>query len=527
MGEIAGIVGGGTPKTANPANFQHGDIPWITPADLSGYKGKFIGRGARSITERGFERSSARLLPSGSVLFSSRAPIGYVAIASQPVTTNQGFKSFVLPDGIDSSYIYYYLLRSKELIEGLGGGTTFKEISGARAATIPLALAPLPEQHRIVAEIEKQLTRLDASVAALERVRANLKRYRASVLKTACEGRLVPTEAQLARAENRGYEPAGRLLERILAERAAASTPSPLTGEGRGEGAPKPKRRRKYKEPAPPDTSTLPKLPEGWVWATVEQVGAVGEQSVLTGPFGTNLKRTDFTSTGIPVLTIGCLNEAGILLDKAAYVSNEKAHELSRYALRAGDLLFSRMATVGRAGLVGPDIAGCVFNYHIMRLRLDEGTVSPKFFMSYVRGSSDVDRYVRNINHGSTRDGINTVQLLAMPIAVAPLAEQHRIVADVERRLSVVQQAEAAVEAGLKRAGRLRQSILKRAFSGKLVPQDPADEPASTLLERIRAERAAASTPSPLKGEGRGEGLPQRKPRRRKSKPAPARQLSF
>ena len=155
------------------------------------------------------------------MLFSSRAPIGYVAIASQPVTTNQGFKSFVLPKVIDSSYVYYYLLRSKELVEGLGGGTTFKEISGARAARIPLVIAPLPEQHRIVAEIEKQLTRLDASVAALERVRANLKRYRASVLKTACEGRLVPTEAELAHAENRDYEPADRLLQRILAERRA------------------------------------------------------------------------------------------------------------------------------------------------------------------------------------------------------------------------------------------------------------------------------------------------------------------
>ena len=175
MGKIGGIVGGGTPKTTDPANFHDGNIPWITPADLSGYTGKFIGRGARNITEKGFKSSSTRFLPSGTVLFSSRAPIGYVAIASQPVTTNQGFKSFVLPKVIDSSYVYYYLLRSKELVEELGGGTTFKEISGARAARIPLVIAPLPEQHRIVAEIEKQLTRLDASVAALERVRANLE----------------------------------------------------------------------------------------------------------------------------------------------------------------------------------------------------------------------------------------------------------------------------------------------------------------------------------------------------------------
>ena len=193
--EVAVIVGGGTPKTSAPKNFEGGEIPWITPADLSGYKTKYIARGARNITEAGLNGSSARLLPANTVLFSSRAPIGYVAIASQPVTTNQGFKSFVLPKGIDPSFVYYYFLRAKETIESLGGGTTFKEISGATAATIPLALAPLAEQHRIVVEIETQFTRLDASVSALRRAQANLKRYRASVLKAACEGRLVPTEA--------------------------------------------------------------------------------------------------------------------------------------------------------------------------------------------------------------------------------------------------------------------------------------------------------------------------------------------
>ena len=125
---------------------------------------------------------------------------------------------------------------------------------GTTVEDIPLPLAPLPEQHRIVAEIEKQFSRLDASVAALKRAQVNLKRYRSSVLKTACEGKLVPTEAQLARDEGREYEPADRLLDRILAER-------------RVQWASQPKRRGKYKEPAAPDTSALPELPEGWVWA--------------------------------------------------------------------------------------------------------------------------------------------------------------------------------------------------------------------------------------------------------------------
>ena len=259
VGEVAPVVGGGTPKTSDPDNFEGGDIPWITPADLSGYTEKYIARGERNITEKGLRGSSARLLPTDTVLFSSRAPIGYVAIASRPVATNQGFKSFVLPDKIDSSFVYYYLKCARETIEGLGGGTTFKEISGTAAATIPLAVAPLAEQHRIVAEIETQFTRLDASVSALRRAQANLKRYRASVLKAACEGRLVPTEAELARSEGRDYEPAAVLLERILAERRA-----------RWES--REKRRGKYKEPSSLDTSALPELPEGWAWAVIEQL---------------------------------------------------------------------------------------------------------------------------------------------------------------------------------------------------------------------------------------------------------------
>ena len=146
--------------------------------------------------------------------------------------------------------------------------------------------------------------------------------------------------------------------------------------------------------------------------------------------------------------------------------------------------------------MVESQFSGCLFNYHLMRLRPSSLALLPQYYLTYVRGSSEVDRYLTEINHGATRDGINTSQLLSMPLALPPLSEQRRIVAEVERRLSVVQQAEATVEASLARAERLRQSILKQAFSGKLVPQDPGDEPASALLERIRAEREAEAEAS-------------------------------
>jgi len=133
MGEISDVIGGGTPKTKILENYEGGTIPWITPADLSGYSEKFIGSGSRFITKKGLSSSSARMLPAGTVLFTSRAPIGYVAIASNEISTNQGFKSFVLKGNeILPEYVYWWLKGNKGLAESFASGTTFLELSGSK-----------------------------------------------------------------------------------------------------------------------------------------------------------------------------------------------------------------------------------------------------------------------------------------------------------------------------------------------------------------------------------------------------------
>jgi type I restriction enzyme S subunit len=225
-------------------------------------------------------------------------------------------------------------------------------------------------------------------------------------------------------------------------------------------------------------------LPPGWASVCVRDLAREDEQPVLTGPFGTNIGREDFVADGCPVLTIGCLTGDGIRPEKALYVQPEKAAELDRYKLRAGDLLFSRMASVGRAGIVPPNLDGALFNYHIMRLRLAPKAVLPELFLAYVRGAPRVPQYLDEVNHGATRDGINTAQLLAMPVALPPINEQRRIVAKLESLQARSRRAREALDAVPPLLEKLRQSILAAAFRGDLTKdwraKHPNPEPASS-----------------------------------------------
>ena len=327
-------------------------------------------------------------------------------------------------------------------------------------------LPPADERQRIVQTVRSYFSLLDAVTATLKRLRRNLKRYRASILKAAVEGRLLPTEAELARAEGRDYEPASVLLKRVLAERrrrwedrelarAAAAGKTPRNGGWKA----------KYQEPNPPNTAALPPLPDGWCWATAEVLGHTDEQPVLTGPFGTSLGKGDFVTHGIPVVTIGCLDTSGIDKQKLLHITPTKADELRRYLLRSGDVLFSRMASVGKAGLIDHTLDGALFNYHIMRLRLNADAIDPSFFLIYIQGSTVVEDYVTNVNHGMTRDGVNTTQLLRLPVAVPPRAEQVRITRKVDILLSLEQEYIKTVDNNLLRSADLRQAILKRVMS--------------------------------------------------------------
>jgi type I restriction enzyme S subunit len=459
LGEVFTWSSGGTPATSQK-EFYGGGIPWLTSGELNDCS---ITECQASISQAGLENSAAKWVAPGSVMVALYgATVGKLGISEISMTTNQAV-AFTNPQPVPAKFLFYYLLSQRTALIGQAQGAAQKNISQAILKAHPLVVPPLPEQRRIVAEIEKQFSRLDAGVAALKRVQANLKRYRAAVLQAACEGRLVPTEAELARAEGRAYESADVLLHRIVQERKLRWN-AELGGDSR-----------------------LP-LPEGWSWANLSQI------SDIQGGIQKQPKRSPVENS-FPFLRVANVLRGRLNLAEMHSVELF-GNELQKLRLQTGDLLIvegnGSPSEIGRMAVWDGSIADCVHQNHIIRARLLGAILAP-YVQSYWN-SPEGRRRVTDI--ASSTSGLHTLSVSKVArlwVPVPPLAEQHRIVSEVDRRLSVIAEIDAAITMNLKRADRLRQAILKRAFEGKLVAQDPSDEPASVLLERIRAERAASA----------------------------------
>jgi type I restriction enzyme S subunit len=308
----------------------------------------------------------------------------------------------------------------------MASGTTFLEISGAKAAQIPIPVAPLAEQKQIVAEIEKQFTRLDAATAALQRVQANLKRYRASVLKAACEGRLVPNTS---------------------------------------------------------DTDGYPKSPV---------------LALLTQPLA-NGRSPQSTREGFKILRLTAICD-GIIDMNEWRRGQVTASWIENLSIKQGDILVSRgngsKALVGLAGLVGDtstESEPILFPDTMIRIRLNAAICDARFFVMIWNS-----RIVRDQIESTARTtaGIHKIappDIERFKIPLPSLKNQLAIVAVAEKALTTLRHTADALERLSAKSSSMRASILSSAFTGQLVPQDPADEPASALLERIRAGRVESS----------------------------------
>ena len=181
ISDIGTVVGGATPSTKKPENYENGKIAWITPKDLSTFTGRYIERGERNITEVGLKSCSTQLLPKNTVLFSSRAPIGYVAIAANEVCTNQGFKSVVPNEKTDPLFLFYLLKYNKDKIEGMGSGTTFKEVSGTTMKNI---VVNVPTDKGVQEKIAAILGSIDDKIEENEQINKNLEQQAQALFKS-------------------------------------------------------------------------------------------------------------------------------------------------------------------------------------------------------------------------------------------------------------------------------------------------------------------------------------------------------
>ncbi len=455
---------------------QKPELPFIGMEHVEAHSMKLLGT-----VQAGQLKSSAVHFQSGDVLYGRLRPyLNKILVAPFEGLCSAEFIVFGAQQGLNSRW-FAYLLNSSEFVSfasHLNAGDR-PRVDFVQIGEFGVSLAPRREQDRIVAEIEKQFTRLDAATAALKRVQANLKRYRASVLKVACEGRLVPTEAELARKEGRDYEPADKLLARILRERRArweADTLAKMTAAGKRPTDDRWK--QKYKEPSAPDKTDLPQLPEGWCWASADQVcGQITDGEHIQPPY---------RPEGKPLLTAKHVQDGRIefanfgLIDEADF---EKA--LARCAPLKNDILIVSVgATTGRTGIVQEESPFAI----VRSVLLLRPLICPRYFLTWAQSPWCQDWI--GFASGSTAQAHFYIRdAKRMPVALPPIAEQVQIVTERERILSGIDALQSIIDIRKESAVSLRRAILNSAFSGTLVPQDPCDEPALVLLERIRTER--------------------------------------
>lgn len=389
----------------------------------------------------------AKIIPSNSIVF---AKIGMAIRLNRRRLTgvaaciDNNMMAAIPKSGINPRY----LLRFLQTVDfmPLSQATTVPSIRRGDLERLAVPLAPTPEQGAVVDEIEKQLSRLDAGVDALKRAQANLKRYRAAILKAACEGKLVPTEVELAQREGRTYEPASVLLNRILEERRKKWVE--LHGP-----------KKKCIEPERLDAQNLGRLPDGWCWTSLGQLSYF----ITSGSRGWSQYYSD---SGAIFFRSQNLSQVGIDLTDLAYVMPPKNAEGERTRLKIGDLLVSITGNPGNVGQF--KMAGNAYiSQHVGLVRLVDAGISD--FLEVSLRSWMPQRYFERVQYGLTKPGLNLDQLANCPIALAPVAEQQRVCDQIEKEMSAVVATSGVVQSSVQRSRQLKAGILTSAFSGSLL----------------------------------------------------------
>jgi len=502
--DVAEVVTGNTPPTSNLENYG-GEIPFFKPPQLNDMP---VGEAPETLSEKGLEK--ARLLPAKAVLVSCIGILGKTAITKTFSATNQQINAVVFESPIQPEYGFYYVQTLGSWLKEHSSATTVAIINKSKFEVAPFPLPPSAEQTRIVEKLEELLSDLDAGVAELKAAQKKLGQYRQSLLKAAVEGALTADWRAVRKAvrpelvEGRPSihpstgsgrtdecETGAQLLQRILQERRVRWETKQLAKFAEQGKTPPKDWQAKYPEPVQPDTSGLPELPEGWVWASVEQIASDERYSLSIGPFGSNLKVPDYRESGVQLVFVRNIRSGNYGGAYTKFVTPEKAEELNAHSIEAGDVLITKMGDPpGDADVYPEGQPPAIITADCIKVRCWAGLMRPDFLKTAIN-SYIGQRQIEPMTQGVAQKKVSLGRFTSLAVPVPSTQEQDRLMAVVSAANGDAVAQEAAIMFSLKQSAAQRQNILKAAFSGQLVPQDPNDEPASVLLARIRTERAA------------------------------------
>lgn len=437
IADVGKVVTGNTPPTKDESNYGD-NVPFVKPPELTD---KGVWSAAEGLSKKGMQ--SGRVLPAGAVLVSCIGGLGKTGLAKVPIAFNQQINAVVFDERVLPEFGFYYLQTLKEWLYGVASATTLPIVNKGKFQRAPFPLAPMSDQKRIVAEIEKQFSRLDGAVANLKRVKANLKRYKTAVLKAAVEGKL--TEEW--REAHPDVEPASELLKRILAERKV-----------RWNG------KVKFKEGETPNTTGLFELPRSWEWARLDTLAA------LKGGITVDKNRKSQNARLVPYLRVANVQRGYLDLSEVKHIEAPE-EDIRELRLIPGDILFTEGGDrdkLGRGWIWEAQIHECIHQNHVFRARLYSTEVCAKF-VSWWGNSFGQIYFLRAGKQTTNLASINITKLSEFPVPIPPVTEQEQIVLEVERRLSFIDELEMDVPENLRRAERLQRAVLQSAFGGRLV----------------------------------------------------------
>ncbi|NIJ81072.1 restriction endonuclease subunit S [Xanthomonas cannabis] len=476
------IVGGGTPSR-NVAAYFDGNTPWFTVKDL---KSLYPTDAEEHISDDAILRSATSLIEANTLIIATRIALGKAIIPNVRCAINQDLKALYLGRDVPPKFILYWFMANDQMIKSHGSGTTVKGIRLEHVKEFPLKVPPAREQCRIVDRIEELLSYLDAGIAEMKSAQRKLAKYRQSLLKAAVEGTLT-ADWRAAYAQNcETQETGAELLQRILTERRTRWEAKQLAKFAKQGKAPPNGWRIKYLEPIAPNVDNLPALPDGWTWASVDQ---------LSPDDLANGRSVPSSISGAKVLRLTSVKEGKIDLSEFKH-GNWSDDEARQFLVAEGDLLIIRgngsLSLVGRAGIVTSVTEQVAYPDTMIRLRIVDSVVRTRWVAalwdsSLVRGHMEA--------RARTSAGIYKISqpdIISVVVPIPPISEQDKILTVLDRSADDFQALQDSLVIAERQSSAQRKNILKAAFSGELVPQDPNDEPASVLLKRIRAERVAA-----------------------------------